>query len=290
LVGVSDVLINILIYIFSGSVVMLSQALQGGADLFTSGFLVLGIKRSKKPSDRRHPFGYGRELYFWTFLSSLTIFTVTSGTAFHSGYKRFLMPEPIEHLLLVILALAIGIVTNGYSMSLSFKRLLGGKPLTSIVKIFLNSALIETKTTFILDLMGTIAPILGLISVSLYIITGYRGFDGIGAMAVGMTLAVLAFFIVKGAKDLLVGQAASAEVEEKIWRVTKKDPNVRDILDLRTLHIGNERLLINMELHLSDELTTDEIEVLVDKIEKEIKDEIPSATNIQIELETPDVI
>jgi divalent metal cation (Fe/Co/Zn/Cd) transporter len=87
----------------------------------------------------------------------------------------------------------------------------------------------------------------------------------------------------------LVGQSATPEVESEILRVTKADPNVKEVLDLRTLHIGPEKMLVNMEINLSDELTTDEIEVLIDKIEREIKEHVPAATNIQIELETPDI-
>jgi len=93
----------------------------------------------------------------------------------------------------------------------------------------------------------------------------------------------------KAAKDLLVGQSASAQVEEKIIQAAKSFPSVKEVLDLRTVHLGTEKLLVNMEVNLVDKLTTDEIERLIDKIEKEIKKDVPTATNIQIELETPDV-
>lgn len=289
LVSISDVTINVILAIVSGSVVMLSQALQGGADLLAAGFLLIGVRKSKKPGDKKHPYGHGRELYFWTFLSALATFTITAGLSFYFGLQRFFNPEPIEKLPLAYLALILAAGTNGYSMSLSLRRLLGKRPIEEIWHTFKNSALIETKTTFVLDIMGTTASLLGLGALIFYGTTGNLRFDGIGAMAIGITLAFLALFIIKGAKDLLVGQSASREVEEKIIKVTKDDPNVREVLDLRTLHIGPERLLINMEINLADELTTDEIEVLIDKIEKEIKSQVPTATNIQIELETPDV-
>jgi cation diffusion facilitator family transporter len=289
LVDVSDVVINLSVTFLSGSVVMLSQALEGLADLLATGFLLIGIRRAKLPSDKKHPFGYGRELYFWTFLSALITFTLTAGVSFYFGLKRYLTPELIRNLSLAYLALAIAIVTNAYSMFLSLRRLLGGKPLSHIWKAFTHSALIETKTTLILDAMGTIASIFGLIALFLYKQTGNLRFDGLGAMAIGITLAVLALFIIKGAKDLLVGQGASPEVEEKIIEAAKSYPAVKSIIDLRTLHIGTNKLLVNMEVHLADRLTTDEIEILIDKIENQIKKEVPTATNIQIELETPDI-
>jgi cation diffusion facilitator family transporter len=289
IVDISDVLINVLVAIVSGSVVMLSQALEGAADLFASGFLLIGVKRSKLPSDKRHPYGYGRELYFWTFLSALATFIVTAGASFYFGLQRYINPEPINRIDLSFAALLIAIVTNGYSLTLSLRRLLGTRSVTKIWEAFNHSAFIETKTTLVLDFMGTIASILGLISLVLYELAGDLRFDGIGAMAIGITLAFLATFVIKGAKDLLVGQSAPAEVEEKIIKTVKAFPRVKSVLDLRTLLIGPERLLVNIEVHLADKLTTDEIETLIDKIEKEIKKEVPSARNIQIELETPDV-
>jgi len=288
-VDVSDIAINVLAALLSGSVIMLSQALKGVTDLIASGFLLVGVKRAKRPSDKKHPFGYGRELYFWTFLSALFTFTLTAGASFYLGLKRYLSPIPIRNLTLTYLALIIAIITNGYSMLLSLKRLLGKQPLLTIWKAFTNSALIETKTTLVLDTMGTIASVLGLIALLLYQQTGNMKFDGLGAIAIGITLAILALFILKGAKDLLVGQSASPEIEEKIIKAAKSFPSVISIIDLRTLHIGTNRLLVNMEVHLANRLTTDEIETLIDKIENQIKKEVPKATNIQIGLETPDI-
>lgn len=288
-VDISDVLVNVLVAFLSGSVVMLSQALEGAADLIASGFLLIGVKRSKRPSDKKHPYGYGRELYFWTFLSALVTFLLTAAVSFFVGLKRFLNPEEITHLTLSFAALSLAIITNGYSMSLSFRRLLGKRPQTKIWKAFFYPALIETKTAFVLDLMGTIASILGLVALIIYKLTGDLRFDGLGAMAIGITLAILALFIIRAAKDLLVGQSASVEIEKKIIKAATSFAHVKKVLDLRTLHIGPRRLLVNIEVHLSDKLTTDEIEELIDKIEAQVKKEVPAATNIQIELETPDI-
>lgn len=288
-VSVSDVLINVVMAYVSGSVVMLSQALEGGADLLAAGLLLIGIKRSVRPSDKKHPFGHGRELYFWTFLSALATFTITAGLSFYFGFKRFLNPEPVENIGLAIFFLIFAFLTNGYSMSLSMKRLIGKRSLGDLWEVFTNSALIETKTTLIIDLMGTFASLLGLISLLFYQLTGNYRFDGIGAMAIGVTLAILTLFIIEGARDLLVGQSASTKVEKKIIKVTEKFPDVKKVLDLRTLHIGTDKLLVNIEVHLIDELNTDEIEKLIDNIESAIKKEVPTASNIQIELETPDV-
>ena len=289
IVDLVDVVAGITVTILSGSVVMVSQTLEGAADLLATGLLLLGVKRSKRPSTRKHPFGHGRELYFWTFLAALLTFIITAGASFYLGLKRFLYPEPVTNIGLACLVLLVTIFTNGYATSLSLKRLLRKKSISNLWSVFNRSAFIETKTTLVLDVMGTTASILGLVSLVLYVKTGDLRFDGLGAMAIGVTLAILVLFIIKGAKDLLVGQAALPETEEKIIKTAELFPTVEKVLDLRTLHIGTGRLLVNMEVHLINKLTTDEIELLIDNIKNEIKKDVPQATDIQIELETPDI-
>lgn len=287
IVDVSDVVLNLFVAFISGSVVMLSQAMEGAADLIASGLLLVGVIRSKRPADRKHPYGYGREVYFWTFISGLVTFSFTACLSIYFGFQRLFNPEPIEHLLLVYVTLIITIATNGYSFSLSSRRLLGVKGFSKITEVFQHSALIETKTTFVLDLMGTVASIIGLIALLIYGLTGDSRFDGIGAIAIGISLAFFAYFILKGAKELLVGQSASIETEKKIIKAALSYSQVVKVLDLRTILIGPNKLLVSLEVHLKDNLHTDEIEVLIDKIERKIRKQVPEATHIQIELETP---
>lgn len=287
LVDLSDVILSLIVAYLSGSVIMLAQLMEGASDLIASGLLYVGLTRSKKKPDRSHPFGYGRELYFWTLISALITFGITASLSVHFGWNRVLHPEPIYNVNLAILVLIITIATNGYALWLSLKRLLKNHSYSQIFKIFFHSSLIETKTTLILDLMGTLSSILGLISLSIYALTGDLRFDGIGSIIIGIMLAFLAYFLIISIKDLLIGKTASRDIERKIRQKTLSVPEVREVLDLKTMHIGSERLLVNMEVHLKDELTTDDIERLMDKIKHKIESEIPTVKHIQIELETP---
>ncbi len=123
IVSIGDIVINLTVALFSGSVVILSQALEGAADLLASAFLLVGVRKANKPRDKKHPYGHGRELYFWTFISALSTFTITAGASFYIGFKRFINPEEIKHINWAIFALIFAIITNGYSMSLSYRRL-----------------------------------------------------------------------------------------------------------------------------------------------------------------------
>lgn len=287
LVDVLDVVLNIAIAVITGSVVMIAEALQGFADLISAGLLFVGLQRSGRPADKLYPFGYGKELYFWTLLSALIMFTLAASFSFYFGYQRFLSPQPIEHLYLGYLALTIAVFSNGYSFSLSFRRLLGDKSPRQIWNIFFKSALVETKATFILDLMGTTVAVLGLTSLVIFGLTGNLRFDGLGAMMIGVTLAILSFFLLIGVKDLIVGRGASAETEDKIKQAVLDIPEVKEVLDLRTMHLGTDKLLVNLEVHVQDKLTTDEIEKLIDKMKDRVQMEVPTVNHIQVELETP---
>lgn len=287
LVDVLDIVLNLVVAIVTGSVVMFAEMLQGVADLTSAGFLLIGLKRSSQPPDRTHPFGYGREMYFWTLLASLLMLVVTSGLSFYFGFQRFLEPEPIRNIFLAYIALTIAFVSNIYGFSLSFKRLLKGQKSSKILSRFFKSSRVETKTALILDLMGTGSASLGLVSLLLYNLTGNYRYDGLGAMMIGISLGFLSIFLVINIKDFLIGKSASIGTQEKIIRVTKEIREVRDVLDLKTIYVGPGDLLVNLEVHLEDNLTTDEIEKLIDKIKERIQKEIPYIQHIQVELETP---
>ncbi len=289
LANIWDVGFNIIVAHLTGSVTIFVQALQGGADLLSSAFLVLGVKRSKKPADKRHPYGHGREMYFWAFIAGLATFSVTATGAFYTGLNRFFSPQPIDNIFLAYLALVLGLCANGYALSLSSRHLLKGEKITRLWRLFLQSEHISTKTAFVLDLMGTVASLSGLIALGVYGITGDMRFDGVGAMVTGVALGIFALLNLRTAKDLLLGQSASQEVEQKIVDIVYSFDEVQAVLDLRTLLIGAETLQVSMELHLQDGLDTDTIEQLVDHIEASIRQKVPDAAHIYIELETPDV-
>lgn len=286
-VDILDVLLNTVVAILSGSVVMLTQAMEGVSDLAASGLLFFGLKRSQKDPDKSHPFGYGRELYFWTLISVLITVGITATMSIVLGWNRFLHPQPVHDIQLAFIVLAITVVTNGYALFLSIQRLLRSRSFIQIIRIFTHSSLIETKMTLVLDLMGTVASILGIGALGIYTITGDLRYDGLGSIAIGLVLVCLSYVLIKAVKDLLVGKTASAEVEAKIRLHSLSIPQVKRVLGIKTMHIGSERLLVNLDVQLDSSLTTKEIEKLIDQIKDKIRSEIPSVKHIQVELETP---
>jgi len=287
-VDLLDILLSLGAAIITGSIVMFTEALEGVSDLVSSGLLLIGLKRSTRKDDRAHPFGYGREIYFWTLLAALVMFGITSSVSIYLGWERFWNPHELYDIHLAFIILFFGVITNGYAFYLSFKRLMKKRSIGQIIRIFYRSSLIETKTTFTLDLMGTVAAILRILALTAYVLTRDARFDGIGAMVVGVALAFFAFILLLGIRDLLVGRSASPETEAKIREAALAVDEVAEVLDLKTLHVGSEKLLVNLEVNMNNDLNTDELEKLMDKVKESIQIQVPSVKYIQVELETPE--
>jgi cation diffusion facilitator family transporter len=287
-VDLLDVILNLAVAILTGSVVMLSEFFQGLADLTAAAFLLVGYKRSRKKPDKPHPFGHGKEIYFWTLISAVVMMTFTATASFYVGLMRFLNPQEITHIGFGYGTLLITLVTNGYALSLSSRRLLKNKPVTQLPQLFLNSDAVTAKNALVLDLMGTTAATSGLVSLLLYQLVDERRFDGVGAMVIGVTTAILAVVLIIGIKGLLIGERAAPQIEEEIKQAALSIREVKEIFDLRTMQIGPEKLLVNIDVHMQDRLTTDQLEALIDKIKKRIQEKVSSVRYVQVELETPE--
>lgn len=287
LVDISDLLVNVFIAILSGSVVMFSQALQGGSDLVSSTLLLIGVHRSKRKTDKNYPFGNGRELYFWNMMAAMVMLGVTATLSIVFGYRRFLHPESINAFGLSLAVLTLALFTNSYSFYLSAIKLLKGHKINTYFRILKNSPFIEIKTVFVQDLMGAVASAIGIISLLLYNFADDARFDGIGAISIGIVLVLLSVFLLDGIRQMIVGRSASEQTEKKIRHATLVLAEVEEVIDLKTMYLGANQLLVNLEVQVIDKLTTTKIEKLINKIESNIKNEIPAVTHIQVELKSP---
>jgi cation diffusion facilitator family transporter len=282
-VDLGDIILNVIVVIITGSVVMLAEALEGGSDLVASGALLIGLRISKRRADRKHPFGYGKALFFWTLISAIIMLVFASSLSFYFGLKRFLNPEAVESIYLAYGALCISIATNGYALTLSTRRLLHHQNFRKIIQVFLKSTHVETKNTFVLDLTGTGAAVMGLISLILYQMTGAQYFDGLGGMLIGVLIALSSIVLIWGVKNYLIGKRADPATEQKIRQAALQVKQVKEIVELNTIFLGSERLLIHLDIQIQDAGSLKAIESIVDKVKEYIKKDVANAYSIQIE-------
>ena len=282
LVDLGDIILNVIVMLITGSVVMLAEAFEGLSDLVASGLLLIGLRISKRRPNKKHPFGFGKALFFWTLVSAMVMLIFGAGLSVYFGVQRFLNPEEIEKISLAYAALCISIMTNGYALSLSTRRLLHKEKLTKIFRIFLSTTHVETKNTFILDLTGTGSALMGLISLALYQLAGIQYFDAIGAILIGLLIAVSSVMLIWGVKDYLTGKTASADLEESIKKAILNVKEVAGITELKTMYIGSENLLVHVDIDIQS-ADHEELEQTVEKVKKQIRKEVPVVYSIQVE-------
>lgn len=287
-VSVSDVVLNLVVAIFTGSTVMLSQALQGMSDMVTGGILYLGVKRSKREADLKYQFGYGREIFFWVLIAGIFMFIGTGGLSFYFGYQQFTRPHPIEHTGFAFAMLVWGFFTNMYAFSLSLRRMHRSSATRGWWHQLLRSSIVETKATLLIDFLGTLAALLGFMALLTYVLTGNVQFDGVGSMVIGISMMLVSVLLIRDVRDLIIGKAIDTEVSDRIIGATQTVPGILSVLDLRTMYLGSAKMLVIIEVHVQDGLDTDKIESIVDNIKTVVQRNVPEVHHIQVEVETPD--
>jgi cation diffusion facilitator family transporter len=284
LVDLGDIGLNVTAMVITGSVVLLAEALEGGSDLVASGLLYIGLRISQKRANQKHPFGFGKALFSWTLLSAFVMLVFGAGLSFYFGLQRFLEPQDIKHLEIAYGTLCISIATNGYGVSVSARRLLDGHPLRELKSILINSAKVETKNTFILDLTGTSAALIGLASLIVYQVTGIHKLDGLGSMLMGVTIAICSVALIWGVKEFVAGKRASAEIEKQIRDAALEMTQINHISELATMYMGTKHLLLHMDIEVNGAITAEEISEIVAELKKRIKKAVPIVSTIQIEV------
>jgi cation diffusion facilitator family transporter len=246
----------------------------------------VGRTRSLRKADKLYQFGYGKELYFWALLAAVTTLMITATLSFYFGVERVLHPAPITYMPLAIAVLALALLTNGYALSVSVRRLLGNNVYRELPTMFASTPFLASKTAVVLDGAGVLAAVFGLVNLIIYSLTGNSHFDGIGAMLIGMVLAVFAVVLLTGVRSFITGRSVSTPMARNIRSAALSVPGVNGILDMRTMILGGSGVLVLLELDLDKKLDTPEIEQLIDHIKAEVGRAIPVSSHIQIEPET----
>lgn len=282
-----DILINFIAAAITGSSVLVSQGLQGVADFVTTVFLLIGVKRSKRKASSKHPFGYGRELFFWVLMSSLVAFLFSGGLAIFFSIKQLIVGYNIDTTYVALIVLLIGFLSNGYALSVSLRRLSSRSKGRSLISHIRYSSFIETKMTLLVDWIGTLSALLGMSALGLYLITGNTVFDSIGALIIGLLTSLGALIVIMDIYDLIIGRAPHPTEIAKIKRAAESVEGVQRVLDIRASTIGSGRLFVILQIHFEDSIDTDEIEILTDKIQEKVKHLVPAVESVYVEVEGP---
>jgi cation diffusion facilitator family transporter len=289
---VANALITILKFtaaVITGSSGMMAESLHSLADTTNQVFLLLGLRFYKRPASKKHPFGYGKERFFWSFIAAIFIFGVGATYALHEGYTKLRHPHAPEHLAWAYWVLGISFVLEAASIVVAIRQEMQEAHHEGLTfREYLRESKDPTAKTVIFEdsaaLIGIVVAAVGIYLTDHQVWPGSGAYwDGLASMVIGGVLAVVAFVLARSSRGLLLGEAATAKSVAAIRKAIESHPNVCEVVELLTMHLAPKQILVNSHVNLRDELTTDEIEQTIDEIEASIKGAEPKVYNIFLE-------
>ncbi|WIM99374.1 cation diffusion facilitator family transporter [Actinoplanes oblitus] len=234
--------------LLTGSASMWAEAAHSIADTGNEILLLVGLKRSLREPDGRHPFGYGQERYFWTFLAALGIFLIGGVLSIGEGVRSMLMPEPVESLWVGVGVLVVAAGFESYSWYTAHKQLRKeARERDRSMRHHLRHASDPSATTvFLEDTAALIGLAIALVALVLHATTGWAGWDAVGSMSIGVLLIVVAYLLARRSKGLLLDESAPDDVLDPIRERVEAEHWIAGIQDLHAVWVGPSQLLINM--------------------------------------------
>lgn len=270
-------------FAFTGSSSMLSEAIHSVADSGNQVLLLVGRKRSQKPADAHHPFGYGRRRYVYAFIVSIVLFLVGGLFSLYEGLHKFQNPEDLSDAWIAFLVLGIAIVLEALSFRTALKEANRARGRRSLLGFIRDARQPELPVILLEDLGALCGLVFALLGISLAVVTGDGRWDGIGAMSVGTLLVVIAIFLAFEMAAMLVGESALPEETDKIRAALESSPLVVRVIHLRTLHVGPDELLVGAKISIRHADTGEQIAQGIDDAERRLRAAVPSAVYVFLE-------
>ena len=266
----------------TGSSSMLAEAVHSVADTSNQGLLLLGGKRAKRAATPEHPFGYGRDRFFYSFIVALLLFTLGSVFALYEGIEKLAHPGELTSPIVAIIILFVAIGLEGFSFRTAIheSRELKGK--LSWWQFIRQSTTPELPVVLLEDFGALIGLVLALLGVGLTLLTGEGVFDALGTIGIGLLLGVIAIVLIVEMKSLLIGEGARPPVLAAIVDGLKGGA-VQDVIHLRTQYLGPEELLIAAKIALRPGLPMEDVAREIDEAEARVRAAVPAARMIYLE-------
>lgn len=286
---------NLLIAVFkfvaaaiSGSTAMLAEAVHSLADTANQVFLLIGIRRSSRPPDALHPFGYGTETYFWAFIVAGSIFLIGGAVSIWEGAEKLwhlytghpVAQGPVRW---AIIVLVVSLVLESWSLRAAlaeFRHMTRGKGLRKTLEDARDPTVLTVLFEDTAALFGLVTALVG---VSLSRLTGNPLYDALASVVVGLALLLVALFLGKDSMSLLIGEAVPKEEHDKIVALAAAHPGVLEVIHLRTKHIAPREVLATFKIRFARDLTIDGLEAKINDLEASLRAEFQHLRRIYIE-------
>jgi cation diffusion facilitator family transporter len=268
--------------VVSGSSAMLSEAAHSFADTLNQVFLLTAIKRSAKPADARHPFGYGMERYFWSLLAAVGIFVLGAGFSVYQGVQAIIEQTELESLTVTYAVLAVSFLFEGISWARALLQVRGqarqqGTDTLQHIRDVEDPTL---KTVVFEDSAALVGLVLAAVGVTLHHVTDQAFWDGATSIAIGLLLIVVAFELGRENKSMLLGQSVDETTREAIRREIQASPGIDEVVELMTMRLAPDELLVAARVDVQDDASGDALERNAEEVERRLREKFPEIRHV----------
>jgi cation diffusion facilitator family transporter len=269
----------------TGSSAMLSEGIHSLVDTGNQILLLYGIKRAAKPADADFPFGYGKEIYFWSFIVAILIFALGGGISIYEGLKHLQHPEPITNPLINYIVLGLAMLFEGAAWFFAFREFNRVKGKWGYIEAIQRAKDPSIFVVLFEDSAAMLGLVVAFIGIALSQYTGILIFDGLASIIIGLILVGTAIWLAYETKGLLIGESANQSVIRGIRDILQVSMNIEHVNEVLTMHMGPDYILTNISVDFDDTMSADEIEKCVAEIDRSIKQQYPQIKRIFIEAE-----
>lgn len=273
----------------TGSSAMLSEGVHSLVDTTNEGLLLYGMARADKAPDHSHPFGYGRELYFWAFIVALLVFALGAGVSVYEGVAHLLHPEPMQRPLVNYIVLLASMVFEGTSWLIALRDFRSRKGELGYFQAFRRSKDPTTFTVLFEDSAALLGLLIALAGVGAAHWLAMPRLDGVASIAIGIVLAISSLLLARETKGLLIGESAHPQVRDAILRIAGNDPDMRSANGVLTVQMGPDNVVAALSAEFRDGLDSNDIEACVNRIEAAIKHSHPIVSILFVKPQTREV-
>ena len=270
----------------TGSSAMFSEAVHSVVDTGNQVLLLYGIRQSNKPPDDSHPFGYGMEVYFWTFVVAILIFGVGAGVSILEGTLKLLNPHPVVNVTLNYFVLAIAMIFEGAAWYVAFREFRKSKGPRGYLEAVRHSKDPTVFTVLFEDSAAMLGLIIAFIGIWLGQLLNLPALDAIASILIGIILAITAGLLAYEAKGLLIGEGASGTVVDGIKAIVSGQTGILGINEVLTMHFGPDDVLLNLSVDFADGLDSTAVERTISEMESAIKSAYPEIRRVFIEVQS----
>ncbi|MGY3454535.1 cation diffusion facilitator family transporter [Bradyrhizobium sp. USDA 4353] len=272
--------------VWTGSSAMMSEAIHSVVDTSNELVLLYGFHRASRPPDPRHPLGYGRELYFWSFIVALLLFALGAGVSLYEGVAHLMQPEPIENPAVSYVVLGLSFIFEAASWWVAVKRFRAAAPGLSYVEAFRRSKDPPAFMVVFEDSAALIGIIIAAAATAAAVTFDEPAWDGVGSILIGLVLAATSMVLARESKSLLIGEPADPELAHSVLEIARASAGVRAANGLLTVQLSPQQVVVALSIEFADELRADDIERAVVAIETELRARHPVIATLFVKPQT----